>query len=708
MELNKKCLDLMAYLRARGTYATVEELAGRQGVSARAVRYSLEKLEQYMVAHGLPYLERERGLGVRLVPDEGVYRFADRCAGLLVPYQYTYAPEERQLYLRLRLLLAEGPVTADELCRALECARNTVFKDLEGAEAWLAAGGLRLTRRSRVGLYAEGDELARRELATELILDGVPVDDLVRYTLEEHTQSKASLLTLESLLPPHWARLVNRAVRRLEALLEKQFSDETFADLLIRLAVLLRRAAAGARAPETEGALPLESEYRAARTALEELSGAVGVALSQGEVRCYTCALLGAKTLRPELGDMEPGERAGLEAIARRMVDEMETIYDVSFGDQEDTVVRDLLLHLRPAVYRIRYGLYNKNPLYREIVANYNPLFINTRVVCGHLEEYVGRPVSDHEVAYVALHFGAALHRINKRTSTRARVLLVCGTGLGSAKLIQSQVEKRFNVEIVDTVSGRAAASRDLSGVDCVITTIPITEVQGCRAIRVSPMFTEEDQQRVAQHLTLRYTPKERYDLEVTVANRLLAIVEKYCVVTDRLHLQSEFLSELMNQNRLDLARRPDEYCLSDLLTRERVLTDVVCRDWRESVAASAEVLERQGVVLPAYKGAIIRALEELGPYMVMVPGMALAHARPEDGVLGMGMSLVVLRTPVEFGYAEHDPVRVVVCLAAVDDKKHLKAMAQLFRLFKDAQCQRILWSGDREAILGQIEAHSR
>jgi len=36
--------------------------------------------------------------------------------------------------------------------------------------------------------------------------------------------------------------------------------------------------------------------------------------------------------------------------------------------------------------------------------------------------------------------------------------------------------------------------------------------------------------------------------------------------------------------------------------------------------------------VFPSYVDAMVRAVEELGPYMVVAPGIALAHARPEDG----------------------------------------------------------------------------
>ena len=78
--------------------------------------------------------------------------------------------------------------------------------------------------------------------------------------------------------------------------------------------------------------------------------------------------------------------------------------------------------------------------------------------------------------------------------------------------------------------------------------------------------------------------------------------------------------------------------------------------------------------VFPSYVDAMVRAVEELGPYMIVAPGIALAHARPEDGVKRMCMSLVRLASPVEFGSEANDPVDLVFAFGAVDKEAHLQA----------------------------------
>jgi len=82
-------------------------------------------------------------------------------------------------------------------------------------------------------------------------------------------------------------------------------------------------------------------------------------------------------------------------------------------------------------------------------------------------------------------------------------------------------------------------------------------------------------------------------------------------------------------------------------------------------------------VVEERYVEAMVRVTEELGPYAVIAPGVAMPHARPEDGAREVGLSLVVLREGVNFG-SPNDPVYVVIGFAAKDKTSHLRVLQQL------------------------------
>jgi PTS system ascorbate-specific IIA component len=105
------------------------------------------------------------------------------------------------------------------------------------------------------------------------------------------------------------------------------------------------------------------------------------------------------------------------------------------------------------------------------------------------------------------------------------------------------------------------------------------------------------------------------------------------------------------------------------------------CVSWRETFELAGLGLVESSRTTSAYTQEMIQAFEELGPYMVIAPGIALAHGRPSEAVLATGLSLVTLSTPVVFGSTANDPVSLVIGLAAVDHDSHIDLMAALSEL---------------------------
>lgn len=112
---------------------------------------------------------------------------------------------------------------------------------------------------------------------------------------------------------------------------------------------------------------------------------------------------------------------------------------------------------------------------------------------------------------------------------------------------------------------------------------------------------------------------------------------------------------------------------------------DAFAADWRAAVALSGAALTRSGAAKPGYTGEMIRMIEDHGPYVVIAPGLALAHARPGPQVIANGLSIVTLKEPVRFGHAHNDPVRVVLGLAISEAGAHLAAVAAVANIFNDS-----------------------
>lgn len=127
------------------------------------------------------------------------------------------------------------------------------------------------------------------------------------------------------------------------------------------------------------------------------------------------------------------------------------------------------------------------------------------------------------------------------------------------------------------------------------------------------------------------------------------------------------------------------------IIKKENIRLKVEADDWREAIRKSGEILKINGYVKEEYIEDMIKAVEELGPYIVVIPHIALAHARPSEKVLENGISLVTLKEPVKFGNKDNDPVDVVFSLCAKSHKSHLSVLENLSRVLADEEKVQLL-----------------
>jgi len=106
--------------------------------------------------------------------------------------------------------------------------------------------------------------------------------------------------------------------------------------------------------------------------------------------------------------------------------------------------------------------------------------------------------------------------------------------------------------------------------------------------------------------------------------------------------------------------------------------------DRNHAIEMAGDLLVASGRVTPEYVEEMVAAVEEHGPYIVIAPGIALAHGRPSPAVIETGLSIVTLAWPVVFGNEANDPVRLVIGLAAFDHHSHLALMRELAEALSD------------------------
>lgn len=116
------------------------------------------------------------------------------------------------------------------------------------------------------------------------------------------------------------------------------------------------------------------------------------------------------------------------------------------------------------------------------------------------------------------------------------------------------------------------------------------------------------------------------------------------------------------------------------MLWRLAARRGVCAQDWEEATRQAGALLVGLGAATLDYVERAVALVREQGPYMVLAPGLALVHARPEDGGLALGLAVLALARPVPFGHPENDPVDLVLAFASPDARSHLELLARLAR----------------------------
>lgn len=116
---------------------------------------------------------------------------------------------------------------------------------------------------------------------------------------------------------------------------------------------------------------------------------------------------------------------------------------------------------------------------------------------------------------------------------------------------------------------------------------------------------------------------------------------------------------------------------MNSLFEKDHIKIRVSVSDYEDAIRKVGEILVDTNSIKENYIQSMIDAVRQLGPYIVMAPGFALAHARPSEDVLKDDVSIITLKEPVCFN-SINDPVYVIMCLSAKNSDSHIDLMQKI------------------------------
>ncbi|NLN51189.1 MAG: PTS sugar transporter subunit IIA [Clostridiaceae bacterium] len=111
-------------------------------------------------------------------------------------------------------------------------------------------------------------------------------------------------------------------------------------------------------------------------------------------------------------------------------------------------------------------------------------------------------------------------------------------------------------------------------------------------------------------------------------------------------------------------------------------------KDWRDAIRLSCKPLEADGTVEPEYAEEMIACVEKHGPYIVIMPGVAMPHSTENaEGANGTAIAFMKLEEPVAFeeGNPEKD-AEIFFTLASTNPDEHMENMQRLFSILTNEE----------------------
>ena len=464
--LNIKEKDILQFLiKNKERFVTSKELAEYLSCSDRTVRNALKLIEKTMIIQGVQLISKQ-GQGYQIFfENQGAYQEFRQTYELEEDYTKTAVSkgDDRLVFILNKLLFEQVPVLFDDLADELYVSRSTLSHDFKKIRVMLSEYNLSIESRANKGVYVSGEERDKRRFIMHYFLENqflktlqcyvkfnffdqtVPLEEFARIVLDECQEAKLKL------------------------------SDFVLQNLVVHIALSMIRLKSGFEIKNIDCQMTDDAiERKVAQRILSKVSQVTNQEFPVQEIDYITLHLL-AKSQQCQKNQKNISEEVLKKSLFKTFQDlGLDDIYNFSSDFQ---LIEGLITHLMTLQVRLESRITLNNPLVDEIKQNYSDIFFMTREILANMDMFIEWSISDDEIAYVSLHFLAAMER--SKESIKFNILAICATGFGAAQMLRNRLETEFGnrVEVVDVIGYYELNQEKLRGIDFIVSAVDLSNL---------------------------------------------------------------------------------------------------------------------------------------------------------------------------------------------------------------------------------------
>ncbi len=683
--LNKRCIEIIKYLVDNNLQLSLKETANFFNISERSIRYDIDNINYHLEKNG--YMEIEKF-------QKGIYSTRESIKNLQLFLEeilhkfYVFTSDERREFLKVKFLFNENNRLL-EIGEDLDVSLSTIKLDLKEVKTFFDTNTLELNFISKQGVVLEGKEENIRQLQLRYITRYIEISKN-RYRSRYLSSGTYGLNFIANSiienLDDSILSLIKFFIKRIEKKLDIIISDEAFNILTfyinLSIARIKRNHIIDNRQQNREFLLKT-SEYSVISQEISHLENEFSITFNESEVLVLTELFLGSHSYNFNSSFLENWIELETTVVEIIKIMSYQLNMDLT-GDK--TLIDGLLNHLKPAYYRIKNNISLENPIAKEVEITYFDLYSTVKKVSKPiLEKYLGKDLPEEEIAYITLHFKTATDRYLSNNRKTKNLLLVCGLGYGSSKILAHKLSELYDVNIIDTIPyHKFLEIKSFKDVDIIISTMDLEPHLDIHIplVKVHPILSKDNKEKL---ISLGLSEQKR---KVSLKN-ILETIKESCSILDEEKLIVGLKRNLRNFyiNDFEDKKNPN---LKTLLNLSSISFSESANSWQEAIRKSGAILVKNGSVDERYIEDMIEVINKNGSYMVMNNKIAFPHARTSQGVFKTDMSLIRFNTPIEF--PGNKVARVILCFSSKDQKEHMDALNDFITLI------------EKESILEKIE----
>lgn len=650
-------------------------------LSRSQLNYALTKINDFLDDEKLPRIKRTKN-GHFLVPNVVVATFRDgKERSPEIIRNYIFSGQERLWIIELLMLSKEEYLSLDHFIEALKVSRNTVLRDLKSVNKEIASYNLKVKYTRQKGYSIHGDEWNKRDLLSGILMNLAEIYAGINCIIQF---SKIDLDSIE---------VFKSRIGLVEEKLNIQFTDDRLKVLPLLIILIIRRARKGKNISYNfkinDYELADTKEYIAAEHIIWDVDN-----LSKNERVYLTLLLLTANLSQADILSVEVIE--DLQEALLEVLSNFEKISGLSI-EHKWKLLNRLLIHMRPAYYRIKYHLNLQTRFYQDNKdSDLFSLFYLVKEASKPLTDFFGEALPDTELFLISLFVGS--HIVNSteiiREDSRKKAIIVCPNGISISLLLENTLRNLLpEINFVDLISERKFYQNDYD-VDFIFSAIPLKTDKS--VFVVNNFLSEEEKNRLREYVMQSVTISKNTAIN---PEKIMSVIKKHAMVSDETTLYHELLNLFTPKDFTVLDKR--RIHLTDVLNDQTIQIFEEEIEWLDLLDELAKPLEDEGIINKNFVKVLKEEMPIIPTYTVLRNRIALPHTMIEAGAFGVGLSMGLVKE----GLLTEDgsKIKTVILLTSNDKDKHADLIFELMSLAGSEQLKRIEKAKSTKEISNQL-----